>query len=350
MEKQTVKNNYIAQTENADSLFHSSQPTSIKTGVLITNLGTPDAHTAKALRIYLAEFLSDPRIVEIPKLIWWFILHGIILRVRPKKSAAKYEMIWTDEGSPLLVNSQRQAAAIQQQMGDSAVIKLGMRYGNPSIAKALREFQQLGVRKIIVLPLYPHYAAATTGSTFDAIAKELITWRWVPELHFINGYYDNELYIESLSNSVREQLDLLSNSNQKPQKIIFSYHGTPKRSLDLGDPYYCLCQKTTRLVQEKLGLEKSDCLTTYQSRFGYAEWLKPYTDETLKSLPGSGVKNIAILSPAFSSDCLETLEELAIENRDTFLQAGGENFHYISALNDRQDHIKALVSIIRERM
>jgi protoporphyrin/coproporphyrin ferrochelatase len=344
------KNKYIAQTENADTLFHSSQPTYIKTGVLITNLGTPDAHTAKALRVYLAEFLSDARIVEIPKLIWWFILHGIILRVRPKKSAAKYQSIWTEEGSPLLVNSQRQAAAIQLQLGDSALVKLGMRYGNPSISSALKEFQQLGVRKIIVLPLYPQYAAATTGSTFDAIAKEFVKWRWVPELHFINSYYDNELYITALSNSAREYIDAQTKENKKPQKIIFSYHGTPQRSLDLGDPYYCLCQKTTRLVQEKLGLEKDDCLTTYQSRFGYAEWLKPYTDETLKTLPGTGIKNIAILSPAFSSDCLETLEELAMENRETFLHAGGETYHYIPALNDREDHIAALVGVIRERM
>jgi protoporphyrin/coproporphyrin ferrochelatase len=320
------------------------------TGVLLTNLGTPDAPTATAVRAYLAEFLADPRVIEIPKFIWWFILHGIILRLRPKKSAAKYASIWTKEGSPLLVISQKQAAAVQQQLGDSAQVKLGMRYGKPAITQALREFQAMGVRKIIVLPLYPQYAAATTGSTFDAIATALKTWRWVPEVAFINSYCDNPLYITALANSVREHIALHTQTHGKPQKIIFSYHGTPKRSLDLGDPYYCFCQKTTRLVQEKLGLNKDECLTTYQSRFGYAEWLQPYTDATLKELAANNIKNIAILSPAFSADCLETLEELADENRKAFLQAGGEVYEYIPALNDRADHIEALVGVIRERM
>lgn len=340
-----MKNQYRAQTDNTESLFHQAVPNALKTGVLVTNLGTPDAPTAKALRVYLGEFLADPRVIEIPKLIWWFILHGIILRVRPKKSAAKYQTVWTSEGSPLLAISLRQAAAIQLQLGDTAVVKLGMRYGNPSISKALREFQTLGVGKIIVLPLYPQYAAATTGSTFDAIAKELSTWRFVPELHFINRYCDNPLFIQALANSVKEHIA----EHGKPQKIIFSYHGTPKRSLDLGDPYYCLCQKTTRLVQENLGLTKEECITTYQSRFGYAEWLQPYTDATLRNLPAEGIKNIAILSPAFSADCLETLEELAVENREVFLHAGGEVYHYIAALNDRADHISALTAIIQAR-
>ena len=341
-----MKNLYHAQTENSDALFHQAQPTALKTGVLITNLGTPDAPTAKALRVYLAEFLADPRVIEIPKLIWWFVLHGIILRVRPKKSAAKYQTIWTEAGSPLLAIGKRQAVAIQQQLGDAALVKLGMRYGNPSITQALREFQQLGVRKIVVLPLYPQYAAASTGATFDAVAKELSTWRWVPELHFINNYCDNEHYIAALANSIREHIA----AHGKPEKLIFSYHGTPKRSLDLGDPYYCLCQKTTRLAQEKLGLTKDECLTTYQSRFGYAEWLKPYTDETLKNLAQNNVKNIAMLSPAFSADCLETLEELADQNREVFLHAGGETYHYIPALNDRPDHIAALTDIIRAKL
>lgn len=341
-----MKNLYLAQTDNTEALFHKTQPDALTTGVLITNLGTPDAPTAKALRVYLAEFLADPRVIEIPKFIWWIILHGIILRTRPKKSAAKYQTIWTAEGSPLLAIAKRQTAAIQQQLGNTALVKLGMRYGNPSITQALREFQQLGVRKIIVLPLYPQYAAATTGSTFDAVAKELSKWRWVPELRFINSYCDNKHYIAALANSLREHIS----THGKPQKIIFSYHGTPKRSLDLGDPYYCLCQKTTRLVQEHLGLAKNECLTTYQSRFGYAEWLKPYTDETLKELAQSNVKDIAILSPAFSADCLETLEEIAVENREIFLHAGGETYRYIPALNDREDHIDALVEIIKEKL
>lgn len=341
-----MKNQYLTQIANADSLFHQGQKAAITTGVLITNLGTPDAATAPALRRYLAEFLSDPRVIEIPKLVWQCILHGIILRVRPKKSAAKYQTIWTAEGSPLLAISKRQLSALQLQLGASAQVKLAMRYGNPSIANALREFQAIGIRKIIVLPLYPQYASPTTGSTFDAVAKELKTWRWVPELHFINNYCDNPLYIAALANSIREHIA----AHGKPQKIVFSYHGMPQRNLDLGDPYYCLCQKTTRLVQQQLGLSEDEFVTSFQSRFGYAEWLKPYTDATLQQLAQDGIDNIAIISPAFSADCLETLEELAVENRDIFIAAGGKTYHYIPALNDREDHIQGLAGIIQQHI
>ena len=338
-------NKFTALNYDIDPVFHAAGKPAAKVGVLLVNLGTPDAPTASALRRYLREFLSDPRVIEIPRLVWWFILHAIILRVRPKKSAALYKEVWMSEGSPLLVISKQQQQAIQAQLGDGYSVKLGMRYGNPSIASALRELQQEGVRKIIVLPLYPQYAAPTTGSSFDAVSKELSRWRWVPELHFINNYCDEPLYVDALANSVREHIA----QHGKPQKIIFSYHGMPKRNLELGDPYYCLCIKTTRLVAEKLGLDKNDCVASFQSRFGYAEWLKPYTDETLKNLPAEGIKNIAILSPAFSADCLETLEELAVENRHTFMEAGGEKYAYIPALNDRPDHIQALVQLIRAR-
>tara|TARA_R100000656_G_scaffold124843_1_gene104053 strand:+ start:618 stop:1658 length:1041 start_codon:yes stop_codon:yes gene_type:complete len=339
-------NQFRALNYDVDPVFHSANRPAAKVGVLLTNLGTPDAPNASALRRYLREFLSDPRVIEIPRLAWMFILHGIILRVRPKKSAKLYQSVWTSEGSPLLVISKQQQQAIQAQLGDGFSVKLGMRYGNPSIASALRELQSEGVRKIIVLPLYPQYAAPTTGSSFDAVAKELSIWRWVPELHFINNYCDQPLYIDALANSVREHIE----KNGKPQKILFSYHGMPKRNLDLGDPYYCLCIKTTRLVAEKLGLNKDDYMACFQSRFGYAEWLKPYTDETLKSLPAEGIKNIAILSPAFSADCLETLEELAVENRHTFIEAGGEKYDYIPALNDRADHIEALVQLVKSKV
>lgn len=339
-------NKYTALNYDIDPIFHAAGKPEPKIGVLLTNLGTPDAPTTSALRRYLREFLSDPRVIEIPRLAWMCILHGIILRVRPKKSAKLYQSVWTSEGSPLLVISKQQQQAIQEQLGSSFSVKLGMRYGNPSIASGLRELQKEGVRKIIVLPLYPQYAAPTTGSSFDAVTKELTRWRWVPEMHFINNYCDAPLYVEALANSVREHIE----KNGKPQKIIFSYHGTPKRNLELGDPYYCLCIKTTRLVAEKLGLDKNDYIASFQSRFGYAEWLKPYTDETLKNLPAEGIKNIAILSPAFSADCLETLEELAVENRHTFMEAGGERYHYIAALNDRPDHIAALAELIRSRI
>ncbi|MET0356519.1 MAG: ferrochelatase [Cellvibrio sp.] len=337
-----MPNKYLSTTNNIDSLYHQGKPA--VTGVLLVNLGTPDAPTASALRRYLAEFLSDGRVIEIPKIIWWFILHGIILRVRPKKSAAKYASVWTPEGSPLLTISQQQTTAIQKLIGDAALVKLGMRYGNPSIQKALREFQQAGIRKIIVLPLYPQYAAATTGSTFDAVTRELQKWRFVPELHFINNYCDHPLFIDALSKSIQEDF----NQHGKPEKLLLSYHGMPKRNLDLGDPYFCFCQKTTRLLAEKLKLEKEDYITTFQSRFGYAEWLQPYTDKTIEELAQKGIKNIAVISPAFSADCLETLEELAMENRDIFKHAGGVDYRYIPALNDRDDHIAALVSIIQQ--
>jgi protoporphyrin/coproporphyrin ferrochelatase len=338
-------NKFSALNYDIDPLFHADNKPSAKVGVLITNLGTPDAPTTKAVRRYLAEFLSDKRVIEIPMLLWKAILHGVILRVRPKKSAQLYQSVWTSEGSPLLAISQQQQLALQQQLGDNYSVKLGMRYGNPSIAKALRELQAEGVRKIIVLPLYPQYAAPTTGSTFDAVTHELQRWRWVPELQFINNYCDHPRYLDALANSISEDIA----RSGMPQKIVFSYHGTPKRNLELGDPYYCLCIKTTRLVAEKLALNKDHYVASFQSRFGYAEWLKPYTDQVLKELPAQGIKNIAIVSPAFSADCLETLEELAVENRHTFMAAGGENYRYIAALNDRADHIAALAEIIRER-
>ena len=319
---------------------------SATTGLLLVNLGTPDAPTSPAVRRYLAEFLADPRVIEIPPFLWKLILHGIILRVRPKKSAALYQSIWTDEGSPLLTISRQQQVAIQQQLGDKVRVKLGMRYGNPSIASALREFQDEGIERIIIFPLYPQYAAPTTGTVFDAVARELMNWRRVPALTYIDGYFDNSFYLAALSNSIREHI----NQHGVPQKIIFSYHGMPKRNYDLGDPYYDFCTRTTALVAEQLGLTEDICLSTFQSRFGYAEWLQPYTDKTLEALPASGVKNIAILSPAFSADCLETLEELAVENRETFMHAGGENYHYIPALNDRADHIHALVDVIKQKL
>lgn len=320
-----------------------------KTGILVTNLGSPDAPTPKALRVYLAEFLSDPRIVEIPRLIWLMILHGIILRVRPKKSAKAYESIWTENGSPLIHISQQQADKIAEKLkanNHNVEVELAMRYGNPSIEAGLEKLRDKGITRIVVFPLYPQYSSPTTGSTFDAIANVLKKWRWVPELHFINGYHTNPLYIESLANSIQEDLD----KHGKPQKIVFSYHGMPKQFLDHGDPYHCLCHQTTRLVVEKLGLDKDLVMTTFQSRFGKAEWLKPYTDATLESFPKEGIKDIAIISPAFSADCLETLEELEEENREIFEEAGGEKYRYIAALNDRDDHIDALYDVLKPNL
>lgn len=317
-----------------------------KTGVLLTNLGTPESPTAGALRRYLAEFLSDPRVVEIPRLLWLVILHGIILRVRPKKSAKLYQSIWTDEGSPLLVISKQQKVKVEniltEKYGDKVLVDVAMRYGTPSIANALESFQEQGVNNIVVLPLYPQYAGPTTGSTFDAVFNKIKTWRWIPSVHFQSGYHDQPLYIKALAASIRKHIA----ANGKPDKLVFSYHGMPKYFLEQGDPYYCFSHKTTRLVVEELGLNKDDYVMTFQSRFGKAEWLKPYTDETLATLAQEGNNHVAIISPAFSADCLETLEELVHENKEIFLCAGGEQYHYIPALNDDDMHIAAMVELI----
>jgi ferrochelatase len=316
-----------------------------KVGVLLTNLGTPDAPTAPALRRYLREFLSDPRVVEIPRIIWLIILHGIILRVRPKKSAKLYESIWTPSGSPLLVISQQQKDAIakvlNEKYGSDVQVELAMRYGTPSIGKALDKLQLAGVKKIIALPLYPQYAGPTVGSTFDAVVNKIKSWRWIPSLSFISGYHDHPKYIAALAQSVKKHIE----EHGKPDKLVLSYHGMPKYFLEQGDPYYCFCVKTTRLLVAELGFSEDDYVTTFQSRFGKAEWLKPYTDETLIELAANS-KHVAIISPAFSADCLETLEELEHENRDLFLGAGGEKYHYIPALNSDEMHIDTIVDLI----
>ena len=323
---------------------------SLKTGVLLTNLGTPEAPTAGALRTYLRQFLSDPRVVEIPRLVWMIILHGIILRVRPAKSAELYKSIWTDKGSPLMAISLEQAEKVRQkvasQYGDNVIVDLAMRYGSPSIGSALKNFQEQGVNNIIVLPLYPQYAGPTTGSSFDAMVQEVQTWRWIPNIHFLSSYHDHPLYIQALANSIRENFE----EHGKPDKLVLSYHGMPKLFHTQGDPYFCFCTKTTRLVVESLGLEDSDYVMTFQSRFGKAEWLQPYTDATLEELPKQGVENVAIISPAFSADCLETLEELEAENRDIFMEAGGKSYRYIPALNTRDDHITVITALIEKEL
>lgn len=320
--------------------------TKAPTGVLLTNLGTPEAPTASALRTYLGEFLSDPRVVEIPRLIWLIILHGIILRVRPAKSAKLYQSIWTEHGSPLKVISEAQSEKVSAQLtekfGDNVQVAQAMRYGQPSIASALKNFQQQGIDNIVIMPLYPQYAGPTTGSTFDAVVQEIKKWRWIPSLHFISGYHDNHLYIKALANSVNEHIQQVG----KPDKLVLSFHGMPELFHDWGDPYYDFCLATTNLLAKELGFSEQDYVMTFQSRFGKAKWLTPYTDETLAQLPGKGDKHIAIISPAFSADCLETLEELEHENREVFVSAGGESYYYIPALNSRDDHIDAISNII----
>jgi ferrochelatase len=318
-------------------------------GVLVVNLGTPDEATPGALRRYLAEFLWDPRIVEIPRPIWWLILHGIILRLRPAKSAHAYQTVWREDGAPLLSISRQQVQALQSALRErhpAMRVELAMRYGNPSIVAGLEKLRQANARRVLVLPLYPQYSGTTTASTFDAVANVFKTWRWVPELRFVNQYHDDDGYIRALANSIKEAWA----EQDQPDKLLFSFHGTPKRFLLSGDPYHCMCQKTARLVAEQLALPTDRWAVAFQSRFGRAEWLQPYTMETLQQWGRAGIKNVHVICPGFSADCLETLEEIKLQNRDAFLSSGGEQFDYIPALNDRPDHIQALSLIIEKHM
>ncbi len=344
-----MKSRFSAKTPLVEN--KSAENNSVKTAVLLTNLGSPEKPTTSALRRYLREFLSDPRVVEVPRFIWMIILYCIILPMRPKKSAKLYQSVWTKEGAPLLVISQAQkekiAAKLALQYGDDVIVDVAMRYGEPSISSVLQKFQQQGVDKLVILPLYPQYAGPTTASTFDAVTGELQKWRYVPSLHFINSYHSNSHYVNALANTISEHI----NKHGKPDKFVLSYHGMPELFHQWGDPYYDFCPITTNLLKAELltrplNLSDDDFTMAFQSRFGNAKWLQPYTDETLESLAKNGNKHLVIMSPAFSADCLETLEELEHENRDTFMQAGGEKYHYIAALNDRDDHIDALVNII----
>lgn len=319
-------------------------------GVLVTNLGTPDAPETGALRRYLREFLSDPRVVEVPRLLWWLILNLIILRIRPARSAAAYRTVWTDEGSPLMTHTSAIARALQAKMserfGDDVRVEFAMRYGNPSISEVTDRMLSRGVNKMLVLPLFPQYSGATGGSTFDAIGAELSRRRQVPSLRFVDHYHDHPDYIGALALSIRA----FQAEHGKPDKLLFSYHGVPKRYCDEGDPYFCQCHHTTQLVAQLLDLEEGSYMTVFQSRFGREEWLKPYTDETLKSLPGEGVSSVQVICPGFAADCLETLEEIGEENREYFLEAGGSEYAYIPCLNSHPEHVAALAHLLEEEL
>jgi len=313
-------------------------------GVLLINLGTPDAPEPAAVRRYLAEFLSDPRVVEISKLIWQPILRGIILRTRPAKSAEAYRQVWTDEGSPLLAISKRQAARLRERFNDAIPVGLAMRYGSPSIGDELSRMVDQGLRKILLAPLYPQYCAATTATAVDLVFSQLAEMRDQPAIRTLPPYYDDPLYIGALKASIDRQLAALDFT---PERLVLSFHGMPERTRQLGDPYHDQCQTTARLLAEQIDLPVD---IAFQSRFGRAKWLEPATDATLAAYPAKGVKRIAIAAPGFSADCLETLEELGIRGRETFLSAGGTHFARLDCLNDSDEGMKMLDALIRREL
>ncbi|MFM8865530.1 MAG: ferrochelatase [Limnohabitans sp.] len=320
-----------------------------KTAILYCNLGTPDAPTASALRRYLAEFLGDSRVVEIPKPIWWLILHGIILRVRPAKSAAKYASIWTAQGSPLLVHTRAQAEGLQQALsarGHHVLVRHAMRYGQPGIDAQLDALRAEGVTRVLAIPAYPQYSGTTTASVFDAFYRWSLQARQVPEFRFINRYHDDTGYIGALAASVRAHWQ----ARGQGEVLVMSFHGVPERTLQLGDPYHCECMKTGRLLAQALGLAREQVRVTFQSRFGKAKWLEPYTEPTLIALAQEGVKKVDVVCPGFTGDCLETLEEIQMEAREAFLHAGGEAFEYIPCLNDSPAWIGALADLAERHL
>lgn len=313
-------------------------------GVLLINLGTPDAADARAVKRYLAEFLSDPRVVELPKLAWQPILRGIILTTRPKKSAHAYQQVWTEAGSPLAAITRAQSVALQGAFGEDVLVDWAMRYGRPAIAERLRAMKDAGCERILLAPLYPQYCAATTATANDKAFAALAGMRWQPAIRTLPPYHDDPAYIAALAANVRAALDAL---DFVPDAVLASFHGMPQRTLELGDPYHCHCQKTARLLGEALDRPLT---VTFQSRFGRAKWLEPATDITLEAMPGQGVRKVAIVAPGFSADCLETLEELAIRGREGFLAAGGTHFAYLPCLNDTHEGIAMLRNILSREL
>lgn len=332
------------------SFTHGAPPKALtNTAILLCNLGTPDAPTAPALRRYLAQFLSDARVVEIPRALWWLILHGIILRTRPEKSAAKYASVWLPEGSPLKVWTQKQAVMLGGYLGrrgHRVEVRYAMRYGSPSIASQLDQLKADGVNRILILPAYPQYSGTTTASVFDAVYTWAAKVRRIPEFRFINHYHDDTGYIAALADKIRNHWQ----QNGQAEQLVMSFHGVPERTLKLGDPYHCECQKTARLLAEKLALPKDRYKVTFQSRFGKAKWLQPYTEPTLIQMAQSGIKSVDVICPGFTGDCLETLEEIAMEARHAFLEAGGKAFNYIECLNDSPQWLAALSDLSIQHM
>lgn len=328
---------------NSPQYEHDQSP---RIGVLIVNTGTPDEPTPRGVRRFLAQMLADPRLIELPRAVWLPILHGIVLRVRPYRSARAYRRIWTNEGSPQLVNAQRAAkelhAALERVIVGLTAVELGMTYGNPSIPQALARLRDSGAERLIVLPLFPQYAGVTTGSIFDAVTRELQRWRWVPETRFVTEYHDEPDYIAALAATVRERW----RERGRGEHLVMSFHSMPKKYFERGDPYFCKCQKTSRLLAETLGLRDEQWTLAFQSRFGFEEWLRPYVTDVMDGLATRGVKRVDVICPGFSMDCLESLEEIAIRTAERFQNEGGERLDYIPALNAREDHIACLARLI----
>jgi ferrochelatase len=338
----------------AQETFHHDQVPGV--GVLVVNLGTPEAPTAKAVRPYLRQFLSDPRVIELPAWKWQPILNLFVLTRRPKASAHAYGTVWTEEGSPLLRITERQAAALREllaeRVGTPVRVAVGMTYGEPSVATALRHLREEGCTRLLVLPMYPQYSGTTVGSVFDTVVRELTAWRVVPELRTIHGWHDEPGYVGSLAASIREVWERPESEGGggPPEKLLFSFHGIPLRYFEGGDPYHCLCHKTGRLVAEELGLPEDRWLVTFQSLFGKEEWIKPYTAATVTAMARAGVKSLDIVCPGFAADCLETLEEIDVLNRGFFEENGGERFRYVPALNDRADHVRFLADLVERHL
>ncbi len=331
--------------ESAPQYEHGS-PESL--GVLLVNLGTPDAPTTAAVRRYLKEFLWDPRVVEVPRPIWWLILNGFILRFRPARSAGAYAKIWTENGSPLFLHSRDIADAIGAQLATRLPgpvhVELGMSYGSPSIRSALDRLHEQGARRIVCLPLYPQYSGTTTATVFDAVTSALSRRRWVPEFRFISHYHDARGYIAAQAQNIREHWD----QHGRGDKLLFSFHGLPRENLLKGDPYHCQCRKTARLIAESLELDADDWIVAFQSRVGRAEWLRPYADETIEALGKDGLQRLDVVCPGFAADCLETLEEIAMQNAELFEASGGGSLSYIPALNARDDHVAFLANLVEK--
>jgi protoporphyrin/coproporphyrin ferrochelatase len=315
-----------------------------KTGVLVVNLGTPEAPTAKAVKAYLGEFLWDKRVVSIPRLLWWLILNGLILTKRPAPVAKNYQKIWLNEGSPLLVYSQRLANKLQADLSDEYVVMLAMRYGQPNIHQVMKKLQSAHVKRLFVLPLYPQYSSTTTASVYDVVMPELQSWPVMPETHFLNSYHDFQPMIDAVADSIESCWQ----QQGRAERLMMSFHGLPERLLKSGDPYYIQCQITARLIAEKLQLSDDDYQVTFQSRFGREPWLKPYTDATLVQWAKQGVKSVQVCCPGFPVDCLETLEEIAVTNQYIFVEAGGEKLQYINALNDSDRHVAVLSQLVNQ--